>query len=171
VPALRKQLVFSKAYLAADRRPGFTPTDILERGGLFRPWHFQNIGDYEPITGILEGEVDLVTIYIGIHHAPYKKLVTFLTSISQVIRKGGYLILREHDCDSPEMHQMAAMAHDVFNIATGVSWEENAREVRNFHSVSQFEILLSAYDFVKTEPGLLQEGDPTRNTLLVFRKQ
>ena len=46
----------------------------------------------------------------------------------------------------------------------------NAAEIRNFLSLAQLQEILERTGFVPHEKRLLQEGDPTHNTLMRFDK-
>lgn len=170
VRRLCKELGFNKSYLVTDPEPGFSPTDILERAGLSKPWEFESL-TYEPISSILSESVDLVSIYIGVHHGPADKLLPFIASVNKILTPGGHLIMREHDCTSPEMHMIAGLAHDVFDVATGVSWEEHSKDVTNFHSMDEWESMFAKHGLIRMHKGLLQVGDPSLNTLVRFQKQ
>ena len=80
------------------------------------------------------------------------------------------LVLRDHDAGSKDMKFMAALAHDVFNAGLDVSWEKNLAEIRNFTSIDETASKVSSYGVVADNSRLLQDGDPTKNTLMVFSK-
>lgn len=159
-------------YIVNDLEPGFSPNDIVERGQLTKIGDYVPMGNYEPFdgAGIPEESVELVTNFIGFHHAPPEKRARFIQAVWKVLKPGGRLVVRDHDVDSPEMDGFVALAHDVFNAGLNLSWAENAAQVRNFTSVSQLEEVLGAAGFDKAKNRLLQAHDPTRNTLMVFVK-
>jgi hypothetical protein len=68
------------------------------------------------------------------------------------------------------MTAMVALAHDVFNAGVGLSWEENHRQIRNFRSVNELERYLATMGFARSGGLRLQQGDPTRNALMLFRR-
>ncbi|MBI3395978.1 MAG: class I SAM-dependent methyltransferase [Spirochaetia bacterium] len=130
------------------------------------------MGNYEPFDGtsIPAESIDLVTNSIGFHHAPEEKRARFIQAVWQVLKPGGLLVVRDHDVDGPEMDAFVALAHDVFNAGLNISWADNAAQIRNFTSASQLEIVLGSAGFEKSKARLLQDHDPTRNTLMVFVK-
>ena len=172
VRSMQKELGFQKCYLVTEPEPNFSPTDILERGGLSRPWEFLPLMNYFWGPTYSTGpNVDMVSIYIGLHHAPKDSLPEFIKALSLILRTGGHFIIREHDCTTPDIHLMAGLAHDVFDIATGVSWEEHSKDMMNFHSIDEWEAVFTQYGLKRMHSGLLQEGDPSLNTLVRFQKQ
>jgi hypothetical protein len=86
------------------------------------------------------------------------------------MRVGGKLILRDHDCDSEEQKTIVALAHDVFNMGTHESWEYNSNEIRNFYSLDFICNFVSAIGFTFDKRTIFQEGDPTKNALMMFTK-
>jgi hypothetical protein len=111
-----------------------------------------------------------VSNYIGFHHAAPEKRDHFIQSITNSLKPGGKLLLRDHDAVSEDLRYIIALAHDVFNAGIDVSWEKNMAEIRNFVSVAEIEDRLSRLGFHREGPLLLQDGDPTHNTLMVFAK-
>jgi SAM-dependent methyltransferase len=150
--------------------PTFGAADIVERGQVSKVGTFQPLNDYEPISPALvpDESLDLVTVYIGFHHAPAQRRLEFIRSCHRVLRRGGALIVRDHDVTSPDLVHFVALAHDVFNAGLELPWESNHSEVRNFLSISELERLLESVGFTKDERRLLQAGDPTHNTLMKF---
>lgn len=159
-------------YIVNDIEPGYSPNDLVERGHLTKLGQFVPMGDYEPFDGhlIATESVDLVTVFIGMHHAPADKRTRFVQAIWQVLKPGGRLVVRDHDVDSPEMDAFVALAHDVFNAGLSLSWAENAAQIRNFTSITQLETVLGDAGFEKTGARLLQAHDPTQNTLMAYVK-
>jgi len=154
--------------------PGYSPTDLVERGGLRKIGRYVALKDYLPITPaeVPDGTLDLACNFIGFHHGPSERRDGFVRSIHRTLRPGGRLILRDHDVNSVEMNHMVALAHDVFNMGLGVSWDINQREIRHFTSVDEISDYLATQGF-RRSPGkrpLLQPGDPTRNALMEFVK-
>lgn len=171
VRLLHEELGFQKCYLVTDPKPGFSPTDFLERLSLSRPWQWTPLGNSYTGLGVIKYKsVDLISIYIGLHHAPKEYLNMVLAMANLILRPGGHIIIREHDCTSPEVELMAGLAHDVFDVATGVSWGENSRDVQNFHSIDEWESMFAKHGFRRMHRGLLQTGDPSMNTLVIFKK-
>lgn len=165
--------VTGKTYLLHTERPQyFSLTDIAERGQVRMAGKFVDMGNYKTIAAaeVPDESLDLITNFIGFHHAPPEGRAAFIASVVKKLRPGGRLVLRDHDVDSEDMRYIVALAHDVFNAGLNVSWETDLHEIRNFTSVPQVEEALAGAGMHRTGGKLLQPGDPTKNTLMLFVK-
>jgi SAM-dependent methyltransferase len=170
---LRKQVdIRGLSYVVNDAAPIYSLEDIIERGQVRKAGNFVSMGDYDEFDRghIPEQSVELVTNYIGFHHAPKDKLEGFVVAVARILKPGGRLIVRDHDVDGPRMDAMVGLAHDVFNAGVGIPWDRNEAQVRNFRSVADLAAYLEPRGLRRLPPVALQEGDPTRNTLLIFEK-
>ena len=163
-------LSFSEApvFIHTDK-PSYQPREIMERGHVHKVGSFVPLDGYAPLA-LAEGSIDLLTVYIGFHHAPRERRDEFIRSCHAALRRGGSLIVRDHDVTDPSMTHFVALAHDVFNCGLELPWETNAMEVRNFASLDQLHGTLLTAGFTPHDRRLLQEGDPTRNTLMRYEK-
>jgi len=152
--------------------PSYSPTDIMERGGIRKVGRFVALKDYVPIAAdeVDDNSMDLVSNFIGFHHAPPARRDGFVKSVHRVLRPGGKLILRDHDVDSKRMNRIVALAHDVFNMGLGTNWQVNQSEIRNFTSMQYMTDYLRRFGFKPAGRPLRQEGDPTQNMLMAFTK-
>ena len=144
--------------------------DMFERRGIFRAGRFVNLNNYVPIgeSDVKSGSLDVVCNPIGFHHSPPKRRDAFVRSIRRCLRKGGELIVRDHDVDSKEMNHLVALAHDVFNMGLTHPWAYNQGEIRNFTSLQELSLYLTNFGFRLTGKMQYQDGDPTRNALMRF---
>ncbi len=69
------------------------------------------------------------------------------------------------------MRALVSLAHTVFNAGLGESWESNAAELRFFEPVDTWVRRLDEAGFDDSGNRVLQENDPTDNTLLCFIKR
>ncbi|MEM6292030.1 MAG: FAD-binding protein [Myxococcota bacterium] len=170
--ALGKHVEFvGTRYFVSDQPPTNAPPDIAERGGLSKLGPFFPLGDYEPLPAeIPDGSVDLVTCYIGLHHAPRERLDAFVSSIRRVLKPGGSFILRDHDVCDDAMDDFVAAVHTIFNAGLLEPWEVNAAELRFFWSVADAVQYLESRGFQDQGARLLQPNDPTQNVLMAFTK-
>ena len=150
--------------------PGFSPTDIVERGQLSRIGRFVPLNDYAALlpSAVADSSLDLITNFIGFHHSPPERLEPFMKSLHRALRPGGRMSVRDHQVDSPKMNRMVALAHDVFNLGLGTGWAVNQTEIRRFTSLEQLTGQLEKVGFRRDPRALYQPGDPTRNALMVF---
>lgn len=172
ISELRKHLRFTgPVYVANDVAPGNGLADIMERGQLGKLGTFLQL-DYRPLDvhGVAPASVDLVTSYIGLHHSPPELLDEFVRSIHRVLRPGGLFIVRDHDAGKPEMQTFVSLVHTVFNAGLDVPWETNAREVKHFRSADEWSEYIVARGFRDSGARLLQQNDPSDNTLMAFVK-
>jgi hypothetical protein len=159
-----------KVFTVAPKPPTHSPEDIVDRGALALvgtplPWT-----DYAPLSGIQPGSLDLITVFIGFHHAAMEARASYLRSIRELLSSDGMLIVRDHNVVSPELDRLVGLAHDVFNVGTLESFETNNRERRNFYALDTLVQLLESEGLVADDGRCLQQGDPTHNTLLAFSK-
>lgn len=159
-------------YYADGKEPGYRVTEMIDRGQIAIGATYIPMADYRTLyADIIPNEsLDLVTIYIGFHHCPLDLRVPFISSVRDTLRVGGKLILRDHDCDSDEQKTLVALAHDVFNMGTNESWEYNDNEIRNFYSLNFICEFVEKIGFTFDKRTLFQEGDPTKNALMLFTK-
>ncbi|MCB1657166.1 MAG: FAD-binding protein [Pseudomonadales bacterium] len=174
VAGIKKHFKLNKPiFLMNDEYPSYSPNDIAERGQLRKIGKFLDINQYDPIprNQIADESLDLVTIYIGLHHIPREKLQPFLESVWRVLRPNGKLIIRDHDVDSAEFHEFISLIHDAFYSGLNKDWDYVSQEPRFFCSAQQLVTLVEEHGFKADSRRLIQDHDPTKNTLILFTKQ
>ncbi len=126
---------------------------------------------YQPINpaDIPSESLDLITCYIGLHHAPAELLNDFIASLHRVLRPGGMLIIRDHN-GTEELMPLLHVVHSVYNAVTGASKEDEKNEIRNFQPIQYWIETITEHGFSVSSAQLFQENDPTENTLLCFTK-
>lgn len=170
VNALRARLrLAGDVVLVNDVAPGFSPVDLVERGQWARVGRFVPLDDYAPLA-LPEASAELVTCFIGLHHAPPERLSAFVASIARVLRPGGVFILRDHDVTSPAMDAFVSLAHTVFNAGLGLPWAENRKERRHFAPIAEWSRRMQAAGLIDDGRRLAQLNDPSDNLLLAFTK-
>jgi len=159
-------------YYADGKAPGYAITEMVDRGQISIGASYIPMADYNTKYSdvIPNNSLDLVTVYIGFHHCPIHLRTQFICSISDTMRKGAKLILRDHDCHSEDQMTIVALAHDVFNMGTKETWEYNKAEVRNFYSLDFIIDFVENLGFTFSEKTVFQDGDPTKNALMMFTK-
>jgi SAM-dependent methyltransferase len=173
ISELRKHVrVREPVVLVGEEVPGWSPVDIVERGGLRKIGRHVPLSDYAPLDASLPaGAFQLVTCYIGLHHCPLEKLDAFVDSVVRVLAPAGLFILRDHDVVDEKMNAFVCLAHTVFNAGLGVPWRSNEAELRFFRTVDGWISYLGSRGLRHTGPRLLQAHDPSDNVLMAFRKE
>jgi len=153
-----------------DERPQtFSPPDIMERGQIARLDKQLPLDDYAPLPeAIADQSLDFVGCYVGLHHMTVERLTGFLASIRRVLRPGGVFIVREHDVHDERLRALVSLAHTVFNAGLAETWETNAAELRFFEPIATWVKRLDEAGFDDSAQRVLQDNDPTDNTLLCF---
>jgi SAM-dependent methyltransferase len=157
--------------LTNDIAPSNSLADIFERGqrkkiGRFFPLTYAPIGGGE----VESDSLDLVTCHIGLHHCPQELLPGYLQSIHRILRKGGMFVMRDHDVRTPEMGTFVSLVHTVFNLGLNISWETNSSEFKSFKPVDEWVKIVAAFGFEDSGERILQDKDPSANTLIAFTK-
>lgn len=169
---LRKHIKLSgKIFLTNDIAPDNSIADMMERGQISKIGTFIPL-DYQPISQsqIADESIDVITCHIGLHHCPLELLEGYITSMHRILRKGGLFIMRDHDVKSPEMATFVSLVHTVFNLGLNVSWEKDKEEFICFKSIDEWSNLISTYGFKDSGARILQDKDPSDNTLVSFTK-
>jgi SAM-dependent methyltransferase len=173
ISELKRHLALSgKIFLTNDIAPNNSLAEIFERGRITKLGTFFSLNDYAPIqpNDIADESIDLVTCHIGLHHCPEEKLDGYMTSINRILRRGGLFIMRDHDVKSPEMATFVSVVHTVFNLGLNVSWETDSSEFKSFKSIDEWSRIISRYGFKDSGARILQDNDPSHNTLVSFVK-
>jgi len=159
-------------FTSSPKTPGYGPDEIIDRGRLAPIGTHLPMNGYAPISAkaLPPKSLQLVTIYVGLHHVPLALREPYVASIRDAMAPRATLILRDHDVSSPKMQHLVALAHDVFNVGTEQPWSANAQELRNFYPLDFIVGFLERHGFIAKPARLLQDGDPTLNTLLAFAK-
>lgn len=167
-----KVKINGERYYADGKKPGYAITEMVDRGQIAVGATYIPFTDYRTkYSSLIPNEsLDLVTIYIGFHHCPIELREPFISSIRNTLRVGGKLILRDHDCRTEDQKTLVALAHDVFNLGTNETWEYNSKEIRNFYSLDFICNFIEKVGFKFDKRTLYQDGDPTKNALMLFTR-
>ncbi len=173
ISVLRKHIPVKGAiYLTNDIAPTNGVADIFERGQLKKIGNFIPLNDYKPVSQsqIPDENLEVVTCFIGLHHCPPDLLDGYIKSIHRILRKGGLFIMRDHDVKTPEMAVFVSLIHTVFNLGLNIPWETDSKEYKKFRPVDEWSKMLLSYGFEDSGERLLQDKDPSDNTLMAFEK-
>jgi SAM-dependent methyltransferase len=173
ISQLKKETkVTGQIYLINDLAPGNSPGDIMERGQLGKLGTFVDINGYEPINAsvITNASLDVVTCFIGLHHCPVAKLDDFIKSINRILKPGGSFVIRDHDVKTPEMAIFVSLVHTVFNVGLNETWEFETKDFKNFKPVDEWAAIIEKAGFKDSGKRILQDKDPSDNTLMLFTK-
>jgi SAM-dependent methyltransferase len=173
ISRLKKETqVTGTIYLINDLAPTNSPGDIMERGQLSKLGTFVDIKNYEPISSavIPDASLDVVTCYIGLHHCPEAKLDGFIRSIHRILRPGGAFIIRDHDVKTRDMATFVSLVHTVFNVGLNETWEFEANDFKNFKPADDWAAIIEKGGFKDAGKRILQDKDPSDNTLMLFTK-
>lgn len=173
ISRLKKEVkVVGPIYLINDLAPTYSPADIMERGQLVKFGTFVDIKGYESFYSsvIPDASLDVVSCYIGLHHCPIASLDEFVKSINRILRPGGSFIIREHNVKTPEMATFVSLVHTMFNVGLNETWEFEAKDFKNFKSADEWVTIIEKAGFKDVDKRILQDKDPSDNTLMLFTK-
>ncbi len=173
ISELRKHINLSgNLYVMNDIAPNNSIADIFERGQISKLGKFIDLNNYQPIkqSDIADESIDLITCNIGLHHCRPEDLAGFIVSIKRILRKGGFFIMRDHEVKTPEMAVFVSLVHTVFNLGLKVPCETDAQEYKSFKPVDEWSSIICAAGFSDSGQRILQDNDPSDNTLMSFIK-
>ena len=167
-----KLKIKGERYFLSEFKSSYSPVDIVDRGQIIKAGKDIDLKDYKSSLDkkIPKGSIDLATVYIGFHHCPVPLREGFITSIRDTMSDDGVLILRDHNVHNKKMLHMVALAHDVFNMGTNMTWTYNEKELRNFYSLEDLDQMMVKFGFKSDGRKLYQSGDPTLNALMKYTK-
>jgi hypothetical protein len=159
-------------FFVSEKPASYSIEDMVDRGQIIKAGETMSLNDYQPdiASEITANSIELATVYIGFHHCPLNLRESFITSIRDAMKPGASLIVRDHDARNDKMQKMVALAHDVFNMGTHQNWNYNEQELRHFYSLETLDNMLTQYGFKSDGRRLFQQGDPTLNALMLYRK-
>ncbi len=79
--------------------------------------------------------------------------------------------MRDHDVKTPDMATFVSLVHTVFNLGLNIKWETDASEYKSFKPIEEWSKIISSYGFADLGARILQDKDPSDNTLVGFIKQ
>ena len=173
ISQLKKEIkVTAPVYVINDIAPSNSPADIMERGQFAKLGIFVDLNGYKPVSDVViaDESLDLVTCNIGLHHCPIERLPGFVQSINRILRAGGSFIIRDHNVTTPEMADFVSLVHTVFNAGLNESWEFELKDFKNFKPVDEWSAIISRQGFKDSGKRILQDKDPSDNTLMLFTK-
>lgn len=168
VKKLKEKLkIKGPSYIVNDKE---SAKDIIERGSLFPVGKFVKL-DYEKVNEleIPDESISLATCFMGLHHFPVDKLPQFLKSVHRILKNDGVFIIREHNA-YPELMTIAHGAHKCFNAVTGVSQEEEEKEIRAFRTLDDWKKLLKKNGFEDMGVYEIQQNDTTDDYMMCLKK-
>lgn len=154
-------------YIVHDRE-GWT--DIIERGSIMNTGKKVTV-DFNNIKAldIPDESVDLVTCFPGLHHMTSDNINVLMQEVTRVLRPNGRFMLREHN-GHKNLVPLLVCAHNIFNAVTGVSYEDEKNEYREFRTIEEWRNLVEPYGFTDKRIYEIQENDPTEDYLMLFVK-
>jgi Methyltransferase domain len=155
-------------YLISDEPIDSSPVRIIERGQLGKYNTKKLTYTPEDFDHIPDGSIGLVSIFIWLHHCPLENLDIYIASFIKKLQPNGHIILRDHNVTDDLMHTFVAIAHDIYNAGTWATWEANSSELRHFRSIADWQDIFKKHGFKQIWESLLQDHDPTDNTLMHF---
>ena len=75
-----------------------------------------------------------------------------------------------HDVKDLEMAEFVSLVHTVFNLGLNETWEFNDSEYRSFKSIDEWCTHISKFGFTDSGGRILQDNDPSDNTLVLLIK-
>ena len=62
----------------------------------------------------MNNSFDVMTIYMVMHHIPH--IQSFIKELYRVLKNGGYLVIREHDCNPEDMRMFLDIQHGLYAL-------------------------------------------------------
>lgn len=116
-------------------------------------------------------EFDLVSLFQTLHHTVDP--IQILIDVTRVTRKGGYLLIREHDRDSDETDQLIRLEHLFYSqLENRVPYQDYmATKVERYFSKDALHQVLTALGWVKLGEEIKGGINPTHIYNVVYRLQ
>jgi SAM-dependent methyltransferase len=121
----------SELGLTPENIHGYDIRDIPENTEYtFRLLDVKNDNPVNLYKDVLEtGGFDIIAAQMCLHHIEPEFMSNVLADIRKLLAPGGLFIIREHDCEGPNMHKLLDIYHGMYAIV----WPEK-QEMLNFSS-------------------------------------
>ncbi len=103
---------------------------------------------------ILDESCDLVFCMVSLHHMTNETLTTVLNEINRILKKGGILMMKEHDCNSIGIHKMIMWEHHLYHLLDCAYDNHNfdfdmyyVNSIYNFKSKKEWQSLMETHNF------------------------
>lgn len=131
----------------------------------------KGVDNLEQYANMADASVDVVALYNGLHFYTDEQLQNVMASVNRILRKDGVVIIREYDVLNEARQMFLDVIHSVINLANNVSWTVESKEHRVFKPATEWSSIIAACGFKDTGKRLVQQKDPTLNTLMAFVKE
>lgn len=125
----------------------------------------------EQHKGLADASIDVVALYNGLHYYTDEQLRGVMNFINHVLRKDGIIVIREYDVANEARQVFLDIIHSVINLANNVAWAIESKEYRTFKPIAEWSSIITAHGFKDTGKRIIQQKDPTLNTLMAFVKE
>jgi len=125
-----------------------------------------------------DDRLDVITCFQVLHHISSGQLYEMIEDFYRCLKKGGILIIREHDCNSVDTrflidieHNMLESVVDVKNKMNGIQLCEY-KDGYNYQSIDEWVSLITGVGFevIENKGKSYEVSGPTRYTFRYFRK-
>ncbi len=112
--------------------------------------------------------IDFCTALQVLHHVPDQQQT--IAELYRVLKPGGYLLVREHDCISKEVADRIDWVHYLYEIvvADKPNWEYLEHKAV-YHSMAEWRDLFQAFQIVEVFPA--RDNDINRNAHILLYKR
>ena len=92
-----------------------------------------------------DNQANLVTIILAIHHVT--KIDTFFKELSRITKKGGVVVVREHDVNDENLDAMLRALHFLHDVSNKTTSQETKNYVESYLNMNQLVKLFNKYNF------------------------
>lgn len=103
---------------------------------------------------IEDTSIDIVFCMVSLHHMTNETLLVLMAHINRILKPGGYVFIKEHDCDTLNVYNFTLWEHHLYHILDcGYSGKEinmteyKNKSIYNFKSKKEWQELLEHHNF------------------------
>jgi 2-polyprenyl-3-methyl-5-hydroxy-6-metoxy-1,4-benzoquinol methylase len=110
----------------------------------------------------IDVQYDFITIEQVLHHV---KDLSILSKVVGLLNRGGYVLLKEHNCTSESIKLLIDLQHELHEIDSHSSFP-----VINYYSEQEWISLLESYGLIYIETYFYNMNDATNSFYALFKK-
>ncbi|MGE0312769.1 MAG: FAD-binding oxidoreductase [Lautropia sp.] len=115
--------------------------------------------------------LDLVVVHAGLAQLPAPAQARLLASVSTSLRRGGVMILLEHDADSAQSALEASVFARLTALCEGSSWRDCAALPMDLRPADEWGAVLAAHGLVETGTRERIARSPLGDVLMAFTRR